>query len=357
MKTLSVLLFVSAISFTGGFAQDLTREQALKIGSDSDGIGNGKFWFEHGDSSPPFTHAGHIAISRGSQITLTLNDGATSRLGVNAPYDDGSQTRLDFFTSSNGKGWVAAHVLKPEMENTRPEPPRDERPAAHKALSPAAKLAIDQGDLDFLGALLKKGLRVNEALDFQDGDTLLHEATSWGKLDIVKFLLKNGADPTVRDRYGERPIDAAIRAKEEDLCKLLSKPDGDEPLVDGVPSGLIEEVLPHRYTGENYFISWNGKDPEPEILAKIRKTLPKARAASRMKTLDRRPLGAHSWYQDKESGEFGTLIEVKVDNEGEVWTTTVRTTVGPILAGGGWKGKARKEYGYWYTYDVNGWDE
>lgn len=357
MKALSILLLITTICVTDVLAQALTRDQALKIGSDNDGIGNGKFWFEHGDSSPPFTHAGHITISQGSQISLTLNDGATTGLGVDAPYDDGSQTRLDFFTSSNGKGWVAAHVLKPEIEKTRPEAPRDERPATHKAHSPAAKLAIEQGDLDFLGALLKKGLQVNEALDFEDGDTLLHEATSWGKVDVMKFLLAAGADPTIRNRYGDRPIDTVIEGEKEDLCALLARPNHEEALVDGIPSGLIEELLPHRSKDEIIFVSWNGGDPAPELLAAIRKTIPSARAASLMATLDRRPLGAHSWYQDKATKEFGSLIEVNLDKKDEVWTATVRTTVGPVMAGGGWKGKARKKYGYWYTFDVNGWDE
>jgi ankyrin repeat protein len=249
------------------------------------------------------------------------------------------------------------HVLKPEIENTQPKVPRDERPSDHKALSGAAELAIEQGDLDFLGLLFKKGLLVNEALNFEDGDTLLHVATSWGKLDIVKFLLEVGADPTIRNHYGDRPIDTAISDKEEDLSALLARPDDEEAMVDGIPSGLIEAILPNRTQNEIIFISWNRANPGPELLAEIRKTVPNARPASRKKTLDRRPLGAHSWYQDTESKEFGTLIEVSLDNEGEIWTAAVRRSVGPVMAGGGWKGKARKRYGYWHTYDVNGWDE
>lgn len=352
-----LLFVVGPFSFWSVSAQDLTRDQALKIGSDNDGAGNGKFWFEHGDSSPPFTHAGHINISRGSGVFLTLNDGATSGLGVDAPHEDGSETRLDFFTSSNGKGWVAAHVLKPEIEETAPEGPRDERSPVHRALSPAAELAIEEGDLDFLASLLKRGLQINEALDFEDGDTLLHAATSWQKVDIVKFLLQNGADRTIRDRYGDRPIDAAIGREHEELCVILSMPEDKDTVVDEIPSGLIAELLPHQTNDEIIFVSWNDRDPSAELLAEIQKTAPEARPASQMKTLSRRPLGANSSYQDKESKEFGTLIEVGLKNEAEVWIASVRTSTGPIMAGGGWRGKARKGYGYWFTYDVEFWDE
>jgi hypothetical protein len=356
MKATLLLFFTSVLSIISVDAQNLARDQALQIGVQNDGTGNGKFWFERGDSSPPFVHAGHIVISQGSQISLTLK-GATSGLGVDAPYDDGSQTRLDFFTSSNGRGWVTAHVLKPEIKSTRPEPPRDERPSTHKALCSAAELAIREGDLDFLKALLKRGLQINEALDFEDGDTLLHEVVYSDDLAIVKFLLANGADPNVRNRYGDRPIDNAISVKEEALCKLLARPNGNEGEVDGIPTGLIEEVLPHQSSNEIFFVSWNGQDPSLDVLAEIHKTVPKAMPASRMETLKRRPLGAHSWYRDQESNEFGSLIEVTLGKAGDAWAASVRMTVGPVMAGGGWKGKARKEYGYWYTYDVDGWDE
>jgi len=352
MKAISILLLIGTIVVTAVSAKDLTRAQALKIGSDNDGVKNGKFWLEKGDASPPFNHVGHIIISGGNQISLTLNGTNIAGHIMHAPYDDGSQTRLDFFVSSNGKGWVVAHVLKPEIKDTRPEKPRDVRPAKHKALASAAKLAIEEGDLDFLKLLFKKGLKVNEALEFKDGDTLLHEATSWKRLDVVKFLLESGADPRIRNRYGKRPIDAVITGeskKDKDLCALLARPNDKDTMVEGIPSGLIAELLPHQSKKEIIFVSWNGADPSPEMLAEIRKTVPNARAASRMVTLERRPLGAHTWYQDKKSKEFGSLIEVSVKHAGEVWTASVRSTVAPALAGGGWAGKARKKYGYWFT--------
>ena len=352
-----IILLTAAFPLQPLLAQGLTREQAMKIGSDNDGVGNGTFWYEHGDSSPPFTHAGHIIISYGNHVVLTLNDREISGLGVDSPYDDGRTTRLDIYTSAKGKGWVVTHVLKPEVEASRPKPPRDTRPDAHKALSSAAEMAVNEGDRDFLALLFKRGLKVNVALDFEKGDTLLHTAAHSGKLKIVKYLLQKGADPALRDRHGRRPIDIAISIDNKELCALFAKPENQEPAFDGVPADLIQELLSRNSTNEMVFVKWNGKDPTADLLTEIRKTLPKARPASKMIILDRSPLGAHSWYQDKETKEFGSLIEVSLTNDGAVWNTTVRDSVGPVMAGGGWGAKARKKYGYWYLYDENGWDE
>ena len=356
MKAIFLLILTGVSLSISVRANDLTREEALKIGHDNNGAKNGEFWFEHGDSSPPFVHSANIIISRGSQVHLAWS-GDDSGVGVDAPYDDGSETRLDFFTSSKGHGWITAHVLKPEIVSTRPEPPRDQRPPTHIALSPAAELAIHEGDLDFLKVLMKRGLKVNEALDFQRGNTLLHEAISARNLEIGKFLLTKGASPETRSRYGERPIDQAINAKQKDFCNLLAKPRGDENKIDGIPTGLIQEVLPHNSMNEIVFVSWNNQDPSADVLMEICKSIPDARVKSKMETIDRRPLGARSWYRDKETHEFGTLIEVDLHEVKDYWTATVRESVGPVMAGGGQKCNIRKVYGYWHTYDVEGWDE
>lgn len=173
----------------------------------------------------------------------------------------------------------------------------------------------------------------------------------------MQYLLENNADPDIRNRHGERAINLAIEYQAPELCELLAKPEAEEKFVEGIPVGIIETVLPHRSTEEIVFVSWNDRDPSPEMLAAIRKTLPKARTASRMKTLERRPLGAHSWYRDTETDEFGSLIEVSLKKSDGKWLVKVRNTVGPAMAGGGWEGKLLKKYGYWIADDVGGWDE
>ena len=358
MKAILLLILTGVLFSIRVEAKDLSRDEALKIGHDNDGPANGEFWFEHGDASPPFTHAGRIIISRGSAVAYAVNDG-TAETMVDAPSDDGSQTRVDFFTSAKGQGWVTAHVLKPEVPVKPPEPPRDERPAEHRYLTNAAELAIEKNDTVFLKSLFKHGLLINEALDFEKGNSLLHEAVWSGKTEMVKFLLKNGAQRDIQDRSGSPPIEAAILTKQKTICNLLAKPGGKEKKIDGIPTGLIAKLLPHdpSEAKELHFISWNGQDPPAAILAEMTKSLPKARPESKMKTLDRWPQGARSSYQDADSKEFGTLIQIDLQEAGDHWTATIRTTTGPALAGGGQKVKLRKAYGYWYTYDEEGWDE
>ena len=49
-------------------------------------------------------------------------------------------------------------------------------------------------------------------LDAQDaqGRTAAHGAAMWGYTDVIKFLAKNGADLTIKDKRGLTPLDAAM---------------------------------------------------------------------------------------------------------------------------------------------------
>lgn len=55
-----------------------------------------------------------------------------------------------------------------------------------------------------------------------DGRTGLHVAAAEGQLAAVTLLLEQGADPTLKDRFGFTPVDDARRTRRNDLILLLS---------------------------------------------------------------------------------------------------------------------------------------
>lgn len=66
----------------------------------------------------------------------------------------------------------------------------------------------------------------------------MHEAAAKGKYEIVKLLLKHGADPTKKNRDGETPLDL-IRDGNEDIADLLR---GKAALLDAAKKGNLARV-------------------------------------------------------------------------------------------------------------------
>jgi len=67
--------------------------------------------------------------------------------------------------------------------------------------------AADRGNIDILQFLLSNGADVN--LVDSDGQTSLHYASSCGHLECVKLLIKFGADRTIKDKESQSCIDVA----------------------------------------------------------------------------------------------------------------------------------------------------
>lgn len=83
--------------------------------------------------------------------------------------------------------------------------------------------AASEGDQEEVRALLEFG-----NIDLDEGDydrrTALHLACGEGRIEIVGLLCVAGADPNVEDRWGNRPLDDAEKAKKNStsIMKLLA---------------------------------------------------------------------------------------------------------------------------------------
>ena len=53
------------------------------------------------------------------------------------------------------------------------------------------------------------------------GITALHRAADWGKIEVVKLLVENGADMQARTTYGERARESALRYKHDECVDYL----------------------------------------------------------------------------------------------------------------------------------------
>ena len=117
----------------------------------------------------------------------------------------------------------------------------------------AMKFAIDAGNLELVKAILAKKLPVNMDLSviyrslrfatlegwyeilaangvIEDGKTPLFWAAQKDQLEIVKYLLANGADPMARDHAGTSPADYARKRETVRVIKDAAKKKREEQL-------------------------------------------------------------------------------------------------------------------------------
>lgn len=74
-------------------------------------------------------------------------------------------------------------------------------------------LYLSIGNVECLRLLIDKGAEVNAINDDVYNHTALMRAASFGEVDSVRYLLENGADPSMRTRFGDTALDEAKKNK------------------------------------------------------------------------------------------------------------------------------------------------
>ena len=84
-----------------------------------------------------------------------------------------------------------------------------------------AHSAVDLGDLNCLEQLVVKDKSIISSVYGVEGWTLLHRACHRGFLEIVKYLLENGADPMVKDTKGWSMLHCALMSRSKSTLDIL----------------------------------------------------------------------------------------------------------------------------------------
>jgi ankyrin repeat protein len=123
-------------------------------------------------------------------------------------------------------------------------------PAIASAAGSEAADAAQRKDTVVLRALLGKRVDVNAAQ--ADGTTALHWAVHWNDAAAVTLLLRAGANPAVKNRFGASPLSEAASSGNAEVvkalldagadAKALSTTDGETVLMTAARAGNVEAV-------------------------------------------------------------------------------------------------------------------
>lgn len=84
------------------------------------------------------------------------------------------------------------------------------------------RIACISNDRERVINLIQKGVNVNSR--DQNGDTPLHLAVYYNNVEVVKILIRYGANPRIKNRQGFSSIDIARDKGYVEIYRLLTKP-------------------------------------------------------------------------------------------------------------------------------------
>jgi len=88
----------------------------------------------------------------------------------------------------------------------------------------AFRAAVSEGNTKLARLLLEKGADINyhkPDMVFPNASTAVTEAARHKNLPMVRWLIEQGADITIADKYGDRPYTVAVQNKNQELADYL----------------------------------------------------------------------------------------------------------------------------------------
>ena len=82
----------------------------------------------------------------------------------------------------------------------------------------------------------------------RQGRSLFHIAAASGNLEIIRLLIRSGADVNVRVRSGKTPLHAAAAKNNLEICKLLVAAGADANAKDNSGQTALVKTIPHGFT-------------------------------------------------------------------------------------------------------------
>lgn len=155
--------------------------------------------------------------------------------------------------------------------------------------------AIEQELISYVSAEVDTRGTADMVVDFE-GWTALHYASTFGSVKVVALLLSRGANPNIRNSWGDFPISHVwnhIHSKEgclavsegtitmeeaakyEAILQMLARPERKiQPRSVEAEDDAIREALLQHFEGrpreKDYYLNVNGRDVEAETLGVLR---------------------------------------------------------------------------------------
>ncbi|WP_271766700.1 ankyrin repeat domain-containing protein [Aquimarina algiphila] len=91
--------------------------------------------------------------------------------------------------------------------------------------------AVATKQMQAIGIFITNGVDVNFCkpnMVYPNNPTPVHLASNYNDLNTFKFLVEHGADITIKDKYGERPYNCAVKNKNKEMIELIKslEPEG-----------------------------------------------------------------------------------------------------------------------------------